>query len=826
MDVDPETPSGSDAAGEGPRERETLPATESLAEGLLKGRYLLGQQLGRGGFAVTYLAADLELASRKVVVKILHDFRTHHSWALKKFQDEMEALARIDHPNVVSVLDYGYGPDNKPFLVMQYIRGRSLREMLPRDGLPLGQVAHIMKQAGRALSAAHEAGVCHRDLKPENIMIQSDAHGDQEVKLIDFGMGSIREGGEDVSTTGLGGTYSYMAPEQFHGKWSFATDVYQLGVVAYELVTGILPFRAPTPGGLVLEHMEGLRVLPKDLRPNLPEKAQAVILKAISPQPEDRYQSAREFGDELSVALISDGHESVPWIRAGSTASSGRNAVLLKTEVRKSPWVRRAFVAAIVVAACVIGYFVWRARTPSAQSVAVLPFENRTGDAGMAYLTEGITESVINDLSHIPTLRVIARGSVVKYDGAKIDAQTAGRELGVGRVIDGSLSREGDEFHLDTELIDVRSGVRLWGYAYSAEISSLTGVLQQFSAEVTDQLRLKLSGTLKERLKRQYAVGSEAYQQYLKGRFYLNKRSPADFQEAIRYFEQAIAADPEYAPAYAGLADTYGLMASFGGYWGGAVPAEALERSRQAAERALQLDGTLAEAYADRGFVEMQADYRWDSAEADFRRAIELNPNLADAHESYSFDLGSSGRFDEAVREVNVAADLQPGSLGMNLAKGMVLYMAGRYDDSLAALHSAVKTPVTDGLTADSIALDYWAKSMPAEALKAIERMPPDFTPHMRVPVLAAAYARAGQTDKAKSVLASYVIQPNVAWWYYLSLAHLSLGDTEDALSDLERAYRQRDEEVIWLAVDPMFRELRANPRFRALLRQTGRSTN
>jgi serine/threonine protein kinase len=819
MDADPKMTSGFDLSGDRPRGGEALPPTESMAQDLLKGRYLLGPELGRGGFAVTYTAVDLEVASRKVVVKVLHERRSTDSWSLKKFRSEMEALARIDHPNVVSVLDYGHRADGKPFLVMQYVPGCSLRAIMQREGIPLAQLAPIMKQTGRALTAAHEAGVCHRDLKPENILIQNNAHGEEQVKLIDFGIASIREPGGDSSSTSSSGTYSYMAPEQFQGKSSFASDIYQMGVVAYELVTGMKPFPAPTPGGIILQQMGGLKILPREFRPDLPETAQDLILKAMSQDPHDRYERARDFGDALAAALVSTELEAAEWVKTASRSrSSAPSDKLSSRKPQLSRWFLTTALMAAVLGLLTAAYFVWHASLSSAASVAVLPFQNRTSNPEMAYLTEGITESLINDLSRIPTLRVIARGSVLKYDRSSVDPQAAGRQLGVARVIDGSMSRQGDSFLLDTELIDVQSGVRLWGYAYTGKISSLAEVLQQFSREVTDQLRLKLSGSLNDRLKRQYATGSRSYQHYLKGRFHLNKRTAAGFQEAIRYFNQAIAADPDYAPAYSGLADTYGLMAVFGSAYSGAVPAYALEQARVAAKRALQLDGTLAEAYAALAFVEMQADYNWKAAEQDFRRAIELDPNWPSAHEGYAFDLGGSGRFAEAIREIRTAADLDPNSLGVKIAHGLVLRVARRSDESLALLQRITNDPVARGLVSDNIAEDYWAKSMPAEALAAVKAIPASFTPHLRVPLLVAAYAHAGQTGEARKLLDSYVVDPDTAWWYYLALAHIALGQKDDAVRDLENAYEQRYQELIWLGVDPMLDELRRNHRFRVLL--------
>lgn len=819
MDVDPKTTSASDVAGNRGEYDKSLPPTENISGRLLNDRYLLGPELGRGGFAITYLAADLGVASRKVVVKVLNEYRSSDAWSLKKFKSEMEALARIDHPNVVTVFDYGCQPDGKPFLVMQYLPGRSLRKMLLRTGLPLGQVAQIMKQIGRALSAAHEVGVCHRDLKPENIIVQSERQGEEQVRLIDFGIASIRAAGEESSSTSASGTYVYMAPEQFHGKSTFESDIYQMGVVAYELVTGITPFRGATPAGIVMEHMDGLKVLPRDLRPDVPEAAQELILKALAADPADRFERARDFGDALAAALVSNIPTTSNSIKSllERTATTKRGEIALKR--RNRPWASPLAWIAILAALSAAAYFVFRARwSGGADSVAVLPFQNRTGDPQMAYLADGVTESLIDDLSRIPTLRVSGRGSVLKYDSSRVDVQAAGRNLGVSRVVDGFITRQGDTFSLDAELIDVRSGIRLWGNAYSERVSSLADVLQQFSTEVTDQLRLKLSPPLKDRLKRQYPKGSQAYQQYLQGRFYLNKRTATGFEEAIRYFNQAIGADPEYAAAYSGLADTYGFIAVFRSAYGGMIPAEALQESRKAARHALELDGTLAEAYAAQAFVEMQADYNWAAAEQDFRRAIQLDPNWPNAHELYAFELSATGRFDGAIREIEEAERLAPDVIGIKAAHGLVLRMARRYDESLVVLKGAIHDSQSRGIFADTIAEDYWAKSMPNEALSIVEAVPPSLTPHFRIPLLVAAYARAGQTARAQQLLSSYTVQSETTWWYGLAVAHLSLNQTQDALNDLQHGYEQRYQEVIWLAVDPLLDELQNDPRFHILL--------
>ena len=824
MDFDPNASTEGDPEDQLRTDR--VIATESSFQDALKGRYHLVRELGRGGFGVTYLATDREVASRKVVVKILQKRRSEDAWSVKKFRGEMEALARIDHPGVVAVVDFGYLEDERPFLVMQYVPGKSLRASIPPGGMPPPRIADIVRQAGRALTAAHEAGVCHRDLKPENIMVQTRTC-EEQVKLIDFGIASVSDPDGGSAQTRIAGTGIYMAPEQFQGQSSPASDIYQLGVVAYEMATVTAPFREFATDGLFQQKMKGLKEPLQDLRPDLPAAAADAILKALSPDPRERYPRARDFGDALAAALLS-----------GSVEDLGAHLTPVRTETlpsqlvpggaRSHPrlWMPVAAVslAALVLAVPAVFWFILK--PPASDSVAVLPFENRMRDPDTEYLTDGITESLIGDLSCIPTLRVSARGAVARFDSARVDPQTAGRELNVGRVVRGSVSRRADELRIEAELIDVRSGARLWGRTYTGKLASLSDVLAQFSTEVTDQLRLKLSAPLKQRLARQYKVRSEPYQDYLKGRFHLNKRTPDDFESAVRYFEEAIAKDAAYAPAYAGLAYTYTLLAWHASLFGNATPVHALENARAAAQKALELDGTLAEAYTSLGYVQMQADYQWDTAEKSFQRAIELDGNWADAHECYALELAALKRFDEAEREIKVAEALEPDLWALHAAHATIFYYARRYDDSLAILAEIAKDSRAYGTLGDIMAPDYWAKSMPAEALAAVLRLPATFTPDLRTPLLVSAYAKAKQQEKAKAVLKAYTVRPDTAVWYYLALAHLAVGQKAQGLHDLERDYDRRSAEMLFIAVDPMMDDLRADPRFRALLGRMRLGTN
>jgi TolB-like protein len=632
----------------------------------------------------------------------------------------------------------------------------------------------------------------------------------EQVKLIDFGLATVQDLEAITSSSKVAGTWEYMAPEQFEGKSSPVSDVYQFGVVAYEIATGVQPFHASAPAHLVTKKKKTVKVPPVDLRPDLPSAAQDAILKALSPNPQDRYQQAAEFGDALARALLSDASAqdliTTETVAYGSARFGGRGLR------------RRSILAAGAVTLLGAAAFLWFQWQPQAPNlIAVLPFENRVGDPEMEYVSHGITESLINDLSRIPTLRVSALGSVLHYDNAKADPRAVGRELRVNRVVRGSVSRLGDQFRIEAELVDVRTGAQLWGRTYTAKTSSLPDVFERFSTEVTDQLRLKLSGPLKDRLARQYAAGSESYKYYLQGRLALSKRTPGGFDAAVGYFEQAIAKNTEYAPAHAGLAYTYAQMASYASVFGNASPARALEQARTAAQRALELDGTLAEAYNALGFVQMQADYQWNAAEKTHLRAIELNPTWADARECYALELAALGRSSEAVMQIEIAERLEPDSWVLRAAHATILYYARRYDESLAIIHEIAKGS-QDGNLGDLMAQDYWAKSMPAEALTAVQRLPESFSPHIRTPLLVAAYARAGQEKKARELLAAYRVRPETAAWYYLALAHMALGERADALRALEEDYGRRSAEVLFIAVDPMMDNLRADSRFRALL--------
>ncbi len=810
----------------GPREVDAqdggATVTMPVVQEWLKDRYVLKRELGRGGFGITYLAADTGLSSRKVVVKVPLQNRSNDAWSLKKFRTETDALARIDHPGVVAVLDCGECPDGRPFIVMQYVAGSPLRQLIPREGMPLARVADILLQAGRAVSAAHDAGVLHRDLKPENIMLQTREGGEESVKVIDFGLAGVFESVVPIASTRVVGTWQYMAPEQFEGKSFAATDVYQLGILAYELVTGVAPFRSTTAPALLSEKQSRVKILPRDLRPDLPEAAERVMLRALSPDPAQRSSSPREFGEELARCLLQSIHE-----------HSTPAAELLRAEPPKdSLWriaLKRWRIAASVVGTSLIVWLVLSTTGPprTRNRIAVLPFKNRTGDRETAYIADGITEALINDLSLIPALNVAARGTVIAFENSTADPLAAGRRLSADRVVLGSVWKTGGKFQISVELMEVESGSHVWGGSYNTADSSLSNAISNVSTDITDQLRVSLSGAYKLRRTRQYTVGSAAYSYYLKGRFDLNKRTAEDLNSAIQNFELALSVDPSYAPAHAAMAYAYTLLAFNGSSFPGSAnttQAYALKEARLAASRALELDGMLAEAYASLALVQMQADYEWDKAELTFRRAIDLDPKWAETRESYGLELAALGRTDDGLREIWMAETLEPENRSFKIAQALVLYYARRYDESLGVLNAVMPDARDLREYGDMFAQNYWAKSMNDRALTSVLSIPDASA--ARLGLVAAAYARVGQRSKAKFLLNQHFSSRRIGSWYDVALAQLYLGDKMAAIQDLNRDRARRTAEVLFVGVDPLLDPLRSEAGFRALLAELNLATN
>jgi len=754
---------------------------------VLTDRYRIDQKLGEGGMGEVYLAEDLRL-SRKVALKLLRTEFTVDPDRVHRFEQEARAASSLNHPNILTIFEIGR-TDGTYFIATEFVEGTTLRGLLSSGMLEPKQILEIGAQVADALAAAHRAGIIHRDVKPENIMVRRDGYA----KLLDFGLAKLTEIESSIGSTSprgptapgmLVGTVYYMSPEQIAGRTvDYRADLFSMGCVLYEITTG-----QPAFGGVTL--VEVLRAItsaqPRPLRDvNLaaPPELARIIEKCLAKDPRERYQHA----DELAVDL-----------RRLHRESEAETSPTKKVVPRP------------------------RARGRAIDSVAVLPLANASGDPDTEYLSDGITESLINSLSQLPKLRVMARSTVFRYKGRELDPQVVGRDLHVGAVVTGRVVQRGDTVVIGTELVDVANGWQLWGGNYNRKLSDIFVVQEEIAKEVTENLRLKLSREENARLKRRYTEKATAYQAYLQGRFYWNKRTEEGTKKGIEYFQQATEDDPGYALAYVGLADSYSTL----GYYSFLPPREAFGKAKTAATQALELDDSLAEAHATLGNIKTHYDWDWPTAEREYRRAIELNPQYATAHHWYGLFNAAMGRFEEAEKEFRRALEIDPFSLIINTAFGNAVYFFSRqYDRAINQLRKTLELEPNFGHARWTLGMTYDAKGQFDDAIDELQRARPLFSNSREIAGnLGHAYAMAGRREDALSILAELTELSKRSYVpsYSIALMHAGLGENDQAFERLERAYQERFSRLIYLNVDPELDSLRPDPRFDDLRQRLG----
>jgi serine/threonine-protein kinase len=755
-----------------------LPA--ALRTGLAD-RYRLERELGRGGMARVYLAHDLK-HDRPVALKVLHP-DLGAALGAERFLREIRTAAKLQHPNILTVFDSGSAepapgdPDGRPLLwfSMPFIEGESLRDRLGREApLPVDEAVAIACEVAEALEYAHGRDVLHRDIKPENILLFRG-----RALVADFGIAlamSQGDAGEAVRLTQTGlalGTPAYMSPEQASGVGTQdgRSDVYSLGCVLFEMLAGEPPFTGPTALAVIAKRFADTVPSPSQRGRALPAELERIVLRALAPSPTDRFPSAGAFAAAL---------------RAGE------------------PWTRRPHVTA-------------ESRRRALPSVAVLPFANRSPSMDDEYFADGMTDELINALAKVPGLHVVSRTSCFVFKGRSEDAREIGRRLQVATVLEGSVRRAGPRLRVATQLINVADGFLLWSESFDREAEDVFAIQDEIARAISSALRGRLLDPRAEALVRRPTEDLEAYQLYLKGRQSWNRRTEQDLQEAMRAFEQALARDPAFALAHAGMADTWALL----GFYSAVPPGEAYPRAQRAARQALDIDPGLAEAYPAFAYSAMYYDWDWVEAEQAFRRAIELHPGYANAHQWYGNFLSVMGRAEEAIATFERALALDPLSALKYAALGWGCYFARRYQRGEEECRHGVELESTSVVAHGWMMLNLLSLGRHAEAVAAAEdtaRLSSYGVSSLGL--LGYAYGAAGRRADARSVLErlTTISATRYISQYDVALIHLSLGHADAAMEWLQRGHAERDHQMVFLKVDPRLDSLRERGDFGRLL--------
>ena len=791
------------------------------------GRYRLLSALGAGGMGEVYLAEDSSLA-RKVALKVLAPALAAIPASRARFVREARLASALEHTNICTVYEVGEA-QGAPFISMQYIEGDTLHHRVSGCPLSVEYLLPIALQVADALSVAHARGIVHRDIKSSNVMVTPSG----QVKVVDFGISKLLDqasGVELAAVTKSGalfGTPSCMSPEQARGeRVDHRSDIFSFGTLLYEMATGQVPFCRRSIAETMNAVINDPHPCVREINARIPSRLVNIIDRALAKDPAERYQSIDDLRSELRAVA-----QELSLAGSGGAESAESPAILPgpfsfrkglgRSQRRKSAptvW-RAAFVFALaVMLLALIGPRVGRLITRPApiSSIAVFPFVHRVASADLEYLAEGIGESVTDRLSQLPQLRVMARSTMVSYQGRNVDPRAAGRELGVEAVVTGQLVQEHDRIVARLELVDVKDGSRLWGGEYSRRPSELFALPGDLALAVSRELHVRVTGQQERTLRRDYTRNADAYQQYLRGLYFWNKRTADAVTRSIDFFKSAIDIDPTFALAYSGLADAHLILRGYGMR----SSEQSIPQARAAAEHALKLDESIAEAHTSLGQVRTHS-LDWAGAEAAFQRAIELNPNYATAHHWQAMYLANVGRLSEAMVAMRRAQALDPLSLIINTEIGRLLYFSRQYDAAIAQYSRTLELDPNFALAHLHLGSVLVEKGSYAEAIAEFQKASPAGGPMPAVGVIRA-YARAGRhreaVDAARQLLRD--LKTGFMPPYAMAVVHASIGDHEQAIGWLERGVREGG--AWFLTVTPHFDVLRSDPRFQAVVRRAG----
>ena len=736
----------------------------------LADRYAVERELGRGGMATVYLAEDRK-HGRKVAIKVLRPGLAA-SLGAERFLREIGIAARLAHPHIVPLLDSGEA-NGMLYYVQPFVPGGSLRERLDVEKrLALKETLRIAQEVGAGLDYAHRNRFVHRDVKPENVLF-ADGHA----LLADFGVARVYSASETEGVTDAGiavGTPEYMSPEQASGEPNVgsASDVYSLACVVYEMLTGEPPVRGMGARATLAKQVTDVPRPVRALRPDAPAHIERTLARALAKDPGERFPTVAEF---------------VAALQREQPGGGGAGAI-----------------------GSVIG-----------RSIAVLPFVNASPDRENEYLSDGITDELINALAKVDGLRVASRTSVFALKGKPQDVRAIGALLGAAWVLEGTLRRSGDRLRITAQLTSTEDGQLLWSERFDRTFADVFAIQDEIARTIVDTLRVAPFAEFAAPSPKRHTENITAYGLYLRGRYAWNTRTQEGITEAIRYFEQAIAEDPRYAPAYTGLADSYALQLDYR-----SVPvAEGFALAKQYARKALELDETVAEAHASLAWSLFIYDWDWEGAGREFRRALELDPRYATAHQWYAFWLTARGRLDEALVEAHTALELDPASVSIRRSVGWVYYYARRYDQSRYHMARAVAMNPTAAETYRVLGLllaqqDQWNEA--ERVLREGMTLPGAAT--YTTAALGYVLARAGKRTEAEGLLAELEAQRRRDYVSPVAFATLYLGldDHERALDWTERALEERRGWLAYLRMNPLLDPLRGQPRFEAMIEKLG----
>lgn len=807
------------------------------------GKYRLIKELGRGGMGAVFLAErdDSEFQKRVAVKLIKRGMDT--DFILKRFRHERQILATLEHPNIAHLLDGGTTEDGLPFFVMEFVEGQPITNFCKEKKLSINELLQIFLQVCAAVEYAHQNSIIHRDLKPANIIVTNDG----TPKLLDFGIAKILN--PELAANTIEPTASilrlmtpeYASPEQIKGETlTPATDIYSLGVLLYELLTEKRPYkfssRAPHEIARVICETEPLvpsEVKRKKEKGKINEDLDKIILKALRKNPSERYESVKDFAKDIQNYLNGAPVSADALIETKVFQSETTGEVELESGDTKGlgffdNWLafnRKAVLITILsfVLVGAIGVYFYQTRNASKpeniDSIAVLPFTNESGDPQMEYLSDGIAESLINSLSQLKSVKVIARSSVFRYKGQAIDPQTVGKEMNVRAVLTGKIIQRGDTLIISAELVDASDNRHLWGEKYNQKIKDLMVIQEDIARQMSRQLQATL--TEEKLVANRFTENAEAYQFYLKGRYYWNKRTLDATKTAIDYFQQAVKTDPNFAMAYVGIADCY--IVAFGYQF--MPPQEALSKAEEAVQQALNLNNNLGEAHASHAYIEGFGFGHYDEAGREFAKAVELNPNYATAHQWFSMYLAATGRREEAVREVKLAVSQEPVSLIINSDAILVYYYTGEYDLALEQCRKTRELDANFWVVRNYEGLIYQRKGMFAQAISqwetSLKSNPKD---RSIIAALGHVYAETGRKQDALKMVEELkkLATPNDDLLEEKALIFAGLGQKDEAFSLIETAIRKKSKLGIFFKADPRLENLRADSRFAELMRRAG----